>query len=161
MIKEGADVTATNRRGETLLNAATNLRFFDARDQYLPLMQLLIDHGCDLNMRDEDGISALHKAAARLNLQAVELLVKAGANVSIRDKQGPTPLHYLVGDLDSFEQFKTARTDEDELERYDALRMNNIKAIANLLIEKGCNPNQLDDGGQTALSYAVAIGCGD
>ncbi len=81
-------------------------------------------------------MSALDTATGRSNLQAVELLVKTGANVSIRDKQGATPLHYLVIDLDGFEEFQTTRTDEDELERYDALRMNNIKAIANLLIEK-------------------------
>lgn len=161
LIKEGADVSATNRRGETLLNAATNLNFF-LRNKYLALMQLLIDNGCDLNARDKDGISALHKAAGRLNLQAVELLLKAGANVNIRDTRGVTPLHYLVINFNEANKRNIGiSANEDKLNHHNTLLMSNLKSIAKLLIEKGCDPNQPDDNGQTALSYAEAIGLQD
>ncbi len=73
-----------------------SLRFltaFDAASEgELPLVELLLVDGLDVDTADAGGRTLLSWAAQRGNLDAVEVLIKHGANVNGRDAAGVTPL---------------------------------------------------------------------
>ena len=62
----------------------------------LPLMQLLIDNGSDVNMTNKDGASALNFASADGSVERMELLVKSGADVNNASDAG-TPIGWASG----------------------------------------------------------------
>jgi uncharacterized protein len=53
---------------------------------------LLALAGADLEAKDEEGQTALLKAAAHGNLECVRALLKAGAVVTVKDNEGNTAL---------------------------------------------------------------------
>ncbi|EFJ40616.1 hypothetical protein VOLCADRAFT_99597, partial [Volvox carteri f. nagariensis] len=53
----------------------------------------LLEGGVSVNVADESGWTALHRAAYRGNVVLVEVLVRAGADVEARTRLGDTPLH--------------------------------------------------------------------
>jgi hypothetical protein len=56
---------------------------------------LLLEHGADVQRRDESGRRPLHYAAG-VGAAAVEMLVSGGAAVNAQDDDGTTPLHVAV-----------------------------------------------------------------
>ena len=48
----------------------------------------LVDRGGDVNIRDEDGRTALHHAAYRSNVEMCKFLLGRGADVAARDEYG-------------------------------------------------------------------------
>lgn len=76
---------------------AESLRFLTAFDAAafegeLPLVELLLVDGLDVDTADAGGRTLLSWAAQRGNLDAVEFLVAQGADVNRRDAAGVTPL---------------------------------------------------------------------
>jgi RNA polymerase sigma factor (sigma-70 family) len=74
-----------------------SLRFLTALDAAasegeLPLVELLLVDGLDVDAADARGRTLLSLAAQRGNVDAVELLIRHGANVNARDAAGVTPL---------------------------------------------------------------------
>ena len=61
------------------------------------IKQLLVD-GMDVNITDEEGLTALYRAAHNDQKETVSLLLSNGANVNIRDKFGNTPLDVTLND---------------------------------------------------------------
>ena len=61
------------------------------------IKQLLVD-GMDVNVTDEEGLTALYRAAHNDQKETVSLLLSNGANVNIRDKFGNTPLDVTLND---------------------------------------------------------------
>jgi len=56
-------------------------------------VQLLLDRpGADLDLRQEDGATALHIAAASGDLEIVRLLISHGADRSAEDRNGSTAM---------------------------------------------------------------------
>lgn len=49
---------------------------------------LLRAKGVDLNLKDQDGMTALHYAALASQREAYEALLEAGADSSVRDAEG-------------------------------------------------------------------------
>lgn len=49
---------------------------------------------------DNEGFTAMHRAAEGGNKEIISRLLEAGAYVNVRDVQGRTPLDYLHADLD-------------------------------------------------------------
>ncbi|WP_341820524.1 ankyrin repeat domain-containing protein [Wolbachia endosymbiont (group A) of Cydia strobilella] len=86
--------------------------------------------GEDIDAQDENGLTFLHRAAARNNKESVELLVKCGAKVDVQDKDGLTPLHYAA--------------------------VYGCVEIAEYLVEGGANVNAQDKAEYTPLCYALA-----
>jgi ankyrin repeat protein len=70
------------------------------KDQKLPVVQLLIEIGADVNYNRTR--SALHAAAFRKDQTFTQLLLQRGADVSLRDCHGQTALHQAV--LNGFEE---------------------------------------------------------
>jgi len=86
------------------------------------------------------GDTALHLAAAALNLQAVELLLKAGADAKAENRRGATPLHYSC---DPRPALSSVWNPKEQV------------AIIHLLLQHDANINQADRGGATPLHRAV------
>ena len=52
------------------------------------MIELLIEHGADVNVADEHGKTALIVAAENSNKEMLELLIKHGANINTADESG-------------------------------------------------------------------------
>ena len=85
------------------------------------LAKLLIENGADIKLRNNKGNTALHEAVAKNNIKTAQLLIDKGVNVNVRNNFGQTPLH----------------------------KVKYRKEIAKLLIEKGADVKARDNKGQT------------
>lgn len=61
-------------------------------------VQLLIDHGADVNARDAIQNTPLHTAASKKNASIIRILLRHGANKNARNEANKTP-HDLWNDL--------------------------------------------------------------
>ena len=67
-------------------------------DGWLPAVRYLVEElGVDVNVRDHDGYSALHHAAARGDNKVIEFLVKHGADVMFVSRRGQTTVDMANG----------------------------------------------------------------
>lgn len=79
------DVNAKNRQGLTPLMRAAD------KKSRLDILSLLIAHGADLNIRDDNnGFTALMRASKAGNFDAVQQLIAARANQEIRNIENQT-----------------------------------------------------------------------
>lgn len=62
----------------------------------LPTVELLLQHGAEVNARDEDGITPLILAASNDTLNLTPLLLAHGADPNIQDADGFTALYTAV-----------------------------------------------------------------
>lgn len=63
----------------------------DEEDAVLELVQMLLDHGADVNGQRRDGLTALHSAAYRGHLRVMRYLLQHGADAKIRGHAGAGP----------------------------------------------------------------------
>jgi len=67
-------------------------------DGWLPAVRYLVDSlGVDINLRDHDGYSAVHHAAARGDNATIEYLVSKGADVKFVSRRGQTTVDMANG----------------------------------------------------------------
>jgi ankyrin repeat protein len=64
-----------------------------ARDGKTAALRTLLDEGVPVDVRDEDGLTALLKAAQCGRVEAAQVLTAAGAAVDARDPSGYNALH--------------------------------------------------------------------
>jgi len=109
---------------------------------HLEVVQLLLNLGCDIDVRERQGWTALHFACACLNdhaLKLVQCLIKKGAYVIAENNSGATPLHYLVLN-NAYEE--------------SALFLE----VLTLMIARGADVNSQDKNGETPLHQAALRG---
>ena len=93
----------------------------------------LINHRADIKAEDEDGRTALHRAAENGHNETVLILVEHGAEVNTKEaKYGQTPLHLAA--------------------------LNGHKAVAQTLLENGAKANLKDSDEWMAIHVAAWIG---
>lgn len=97
---------------------------------YASTVEILLDAGCAIDVRDKDKRTPLMLAARAGNVEAVELLLARGANPDAADKKGRTALHLAA--------------------------TNGAFDVCQALLRKGIDPNAVDSSGHTALLYAAA-----
>ncbi len=91
LIKNGAHINAasTNAQKVMPLHAA-------AAADSLELCTLLLDHGADVNARQQDDFTPLHAAAQNGNVELVRLFLRQGAEVNVRSLSGLSPLQLAM-----------------------------------------------------------------
>ena len=98
------------------------------KNNNIPLIELLLQHNADPNIRNINGMTVLHSACGCGNLTIVKLLLKAGAYTHLSAKLG-TPLHF-------------------------ACHYRHIEIVKALLKDNNTNPNIRNEYGITSLMYA-------
>jgi uncharacterized protein len=63
-----------------------------ATSGHIAVVRLLLEHGANPDLRNFDGITALHNAVFEEQCDIVALLIQAGANPEIHDRLGNTAL---------------------------------------------------------------------
>jgi ankyrin repeat protein len=91
LLENGASPEIPTSDGEYPIHLASQIH--DSEDFVLTL----IDHGVNINRRDEHGNTALHYAVLNGNDVMIEVLLESGADVNIQNNYGKTPLHLYVG----------------------------------------------------------------
>jgi ankyrin repeat protein len=91
LLAAGADVNAAARNPMKVapLHAAAAARRTD-------IAQLLIEHGADVNARQQNDITPLHEAAAAGQIELARLLLARGAHVQAKTQDGKTPLDLAI-----------------------------------------------------------------
>ena len=118
------DVHAIDIIGRTALH---NAAAWYEREDPLPLVNALIEHGADVNAVDKYGWTALMIAAGLTHADVVRRLIEAGADVLARNENGETALMKAAGALDN------------QLE------------MVTLLLQRGANKYVRDKYGHTAF----------
>ncbi|KAL9026412.1 MAG: hypothetical protein Q9196_004919 [Gyalolechia fulgens] len=86
LVDHGADLTAQNHAGESVLHILTRSEF----DKNL--VSLLMRRGVPVNTPDAEGKTALHIAARKGSVSTAKFLMEHGADGSRKDHGGRTPL---------------------------------------------------------------------
>ena len=96
---------------------------------------LLMDHQADVNLQNEEGYSALIRAAMFGDVKTASVLLARGdADVGLKDSEGVTALHYAC---------------------YAA-----SEALVTMLLRSGADPTARDNNGVTPLHYAAERAAG-
>ena len=194
VVNHGTDIDAINKTNATalmlacekgkkdaidvLLNAGANPNFADAdgdtclhyiarNDCCTEVVQAVISHGADVNVMNENNVTALMIACGRGNMHVINVLLNAGANPRISDADDHTWLHEAVRGGYSQVVLETminhgADVNATIKNNRTALMIvtvhGNRKAIY-VLLSAGADPNSADADGDTCLHYAVRNGC--
>ena len=132
LLENGADVQAVDSNGDAPIHIVCKGLRLDC------LKALLQSKGCDANQQNADGDTALHIVCKMVNIDPmhickIEILLEKGANVQVVNKIGDAPIHIAC----------------------NGLRLHCLKA---LLQSHGCDPNQQNADGDTALHIVCKMG---
>jgi ankyrin repeat protein len=58
---------------------------------HIDILKFLMEKGCDLEAKNEDGFTALHWAAYVGNLDSCKTLIEKGANLKAKNSEGKKP----------------------------------------------------------------------
>ena len=94
------------------------------------MAELLVEHGVDLPIWNNDGDTALHIAAKKDDGKMVLAVLAGGPPVDVRNEDGETPLHNAA--------------------------QNGSRRAARILLDHGADPNALNPAGWTPLHYAIS-----
>jgi len=76
--------------GTTALHVAAHIGSID-------FARILLEHGADINIADNDKLMSLHYAAMNGQYDMLQFLLEHGADINATDKTGKTPLNYAAG----------------------------------------------------------------
>jgi len=148
LLKEGADVNATNRYGASAMRLAADTANTE-------LIRLLLKAGADPESPNADGETALHLVARSGNVEAAKLLLKAGAKVeAVEQFGGQTPLMWAAARRHP-EMVELLLSKGADVNARSAIRDYQRVATA----ESRAAPR--DRGGFTPLMYAARGNCGE
>lgn len=164
ILKDGANVNARRKNTqETPLTWAVS-----SDEEKLSMVNLLIDHGADIDARTVSGSPALICAAIYGQTDIIDLLLNRGANVDIRDNAGNTPLHCAAyyGKLDVVNRMAgkliniNAVNDRGWTPLMEAsygFRYTDCVGVVRQLLELGADFAIKDKEGKTALDIAEEL----
>jgi ankyrin repeat protein len=111
LLEHGADPTlGPTRSGITPLMAAAGVGTaeqdttgrYKTQGEAIEAIQLLLDHGADVNAAANDGRTALHGAALQGYDDVIKFLAAHGADLNTKDHKGFTPLDTALGRAGGF-----------------------------------------------------------
>lgn len=128
----------------------------------------LLTAGTNPNVRNHDGLTAVHQAALKANAFVLEILLEAGGDPDAASSDGDTPLHFAAGfEYERFSQ-QAIRVLLDYGAAPDLLnnagqspmhlvaRRHRSELSTAHLLGAGADPNRPDGRGDTPLHYAVS-----
>ncbi|KAL9098799.1 MAG: hypothetical protein Q9163_005607 [Psora crenata] len=127
--REDFDPDVQDASGWTPLMIASSLKDEDGS------VDLLLSKGADVNMKTNNGQTALHLTTSKSNLSIARKLLAHGASARVKDKQGQLPLHR-------------------------AAAIGSVPLIE-LMLENRTPLNATDVSGLSALHHAISEGHGD
>jgi ankyrin repeat protein len=158
----GADVHYVRPHNYTAVIEAVHGKAIDTEDQLIPILQLLADHGADLNSESDYGESALSVTSRRGWFGVVRWLLDAGADSTPLDW---TTLHVRVA-FETAEEVRSRISGGEELnarDRWDrtpwllATQTGDVDK-AEILLAAGADVSVRGRCGKTALMHAVRNG---
>ncbi|MBN1981654.1 MAG: ankyrin repeat domain-containing protein [Chitinivibrionales bacterium] len=144
LISKGVNLNAKVTSNEkTALHYASSNGLFET-------VKLLVQHGANVNARDDHKETPLMKAINKEYLEIAKFLIENGADVNAKNIDSITPLHIttnigltlMTSDGKFLSKGLTTKSNEDAL------------CFAQILIDKGANINTKDKDGETPLDWA-------
>lgn len=132
MLLHKVDVHLRAVDNESLAGENSTALHFAAKLGRLHTVELLVQHGADVNAQDETGATPLILVTQRTHIDMARLLLSHGAHINAEDGEGYTPLMWAV--------------------------LNDNRAMVRLLLEKGANVNSQNEEGRTPLHFAARYG---
>jgi ankyrin repeat protein len=128
-------------------------------------VQLLLDRGADVNLKESEGRTSLCWASESGHIEVVRLLLKKGADLEAADGYGWTPLHLALwsGHIEVVRLLLEEGVDLEAAGRdgwtplHWASESGQIEAVR-LLLEEGADLDAADEAGQTPLYCASESG---
>ena len=164
LTRTDVDVNHVNNLGWTALLEAIVLS--NGGEKHQRIVQLLVNHGADVNLPDKDGVTPLKHAQAR-GYKAIErILLAAGARLDAGASQA-IDLQMIAaagqGDVETVKRLLAqgagvhARDDHGRTALIAAAYRNDL-AIADILIQAGADVNAQDDTKQSAYLISTSEG---
>ena len=148
LLENGANPLFRTRHKLTLLHSAIDVE----------IAQLLLNHGVDLNARNSNGETPLHRAVLRGRHKVARFLISKGADIYAKDKDGSTVFH-SVSDLQTAQSLLRLGLDINVRDHsgktlfHDVARRG-LTDIVLFFLDKVDLADQ-DKKGNTALHFAV------
>ncbi|KAF4970276.1 hypothetical protein FSARC_2654 [Fusarium sarcochroum] len=127
----------------------------------------LLQEGADINAQGRDGVTPLHCAVKKGNINIAKVLVETGAAIDVPDSSGMAPLmwaayqghdgivRYLHDGANMKLRDRNGRTVLHILILSDRVKFDSKGEIAGLLIKAGADQDAKDRKGQAPLHYAI------
>lgn len=164
LLKNGANVNATTKNTkDTPLTCAVS-----SDEEKLAMVNLLLDHGADIDARTVSGSHALICAAVYGQADIIELLLERGSNADIRNNTGNTALHCAAyyGKLDAVNRMAGKWIDISAvndrgwtplMEASYGFKYTDCVGVVRQLLELGADLEIKDKEGKTALDIAEEL----
>jgi ankyrin repeat protein len=155
LLERGVDVNYMDNRGSSPLHIARRRTSID-------LVQLLLDHGANINASDTwRGETVLHDASSKGHITVVKLLLEHGANVDSRSKSRWTPLHCTtvmghskVAELLLDHGADVHAQNEDGWTALHLAAFNGHLEIVAVVLKHGADPHAQTNEGKTSIHLA-------
>lgn len=159
-IIEDLVLAGANVNDRDLIKGETPL-FYGIQDKRV--VEKLIELEADINIIDFNGMTPLHKASKKSNIEIIEMLLSAGVDVNVYDEKNNSPLYYAMFDsenLDIVLKLIEAGADVNigisfgESPLHVAINNENID-LFKILIEAGHNINIYNEDGEMPIHTAI------
>jgi ankyrin repeat protein len=164
LLKAGAEVDIPDKDGDTPLLIACQ----GDKKSHLEIAKLLIEKKADVNFRNNNGVTCLHRATFNNNVDMLNILLAHGANVNAKNVIKQYPLHLAAekGFTEIAELLIQGKCDREVKNdrNWTPLMLaayKNKTDVLKLLLRKGAaspKVDEVEDQGDTALTLASQEG---
>lgn len=138
----------------------------DTDDNLYAIIERLLDEGCDVNAKNDNGCTPLHSYLSNKKGKEsiVRLLLSRGADVNIPDNDGDTVLNCLALNPEASESIlelllgnkaDAGLADHEGLTPLHKLARSGLAAHVRILLKAGADPSVKDKHNRQAIQYAA------